>query len=38
MKIMDFLCPDAISLNFEAQDKKEAITAMVAYCRRLQKN
>ncbi len=29
MKIKDFLCPDAILLDLEAQDKKEAITEMV---------
>ena len=41
MKIMDFLCPDAISLNFEAQDKKTAITEMVeilAECKKLKKS
>ena len=40
MKIMDFLCPDAISLNFEAQDKKTAITEMVellAECKKIKK-
>ncbi len=40
MKIMDFLCPDAIILNLEAQDKKEAITAMVeklAECKKIKK-
>jgi PTS system nitrogen regulatory IIA component len=29
MKIMDFLCPDAISIDLKAQDKKGAITELV---------
>jgi len=29
MKIMDFLCPDAITIDLKAQDKKAAITELV---------
>jgi PTS system nitrogen regulatory IIA component len=29
MKIMDFLCPEAISIDLKAQDKKAAITELV---------
>jgi PTS system nitrogen regulatory IIA component len=29
MKIMDFLCPEAITIDLKAQDKKSAITELV---------
>ncbi len=29
MKIMDFLCPDAITIDLKAQDKKASITELI---------
>ena len=37
MKIMDFLCPDAIIIDLKAKDKKEAITEMVELLKRSNK-
>lgn len=37
MKIMDFLCPEAITIDLKAQDKKSAITEMVELLQKAKK-
>ena len=37
MKIMDFLCPEAISIDLKAQDKKSAVTEMVELLQKTKK-
>ena len=37
MKIMDFLCSDAITVNLEAQDKKTAITELAELLKKAKK-